>query len=624
MTITATSSVISYNGDGTSTAFPFPYEFLDASHLVVNLVDIASGAVTPQSSPANYTVSGAGNPDGGTVTMVVAPPSGSQLKIQRIVPLVQLIDLESGDTFPADTMEGALDYLTMAVQQISDLYSGASVPPSGGGTNTFLNLGAGHGVYLQTIGSQVQLRGLVAGSNVTITHNATDITIAAAGVAGALLAANNLSDVASRQAALNTLTAAAGGGNEFVLTRDTTTGNAVWKVVPTGGAGEANTMSSSGAGSSIVQAKAGVNLPVRSFVAGANMSIVQNANDLTFSATTSGEVNTGQNIGVAGTGIFAGKVGLNLQFKGLAAGAGLTMSNNATDVTPAVNQAYPFVFTGQPKFNSGADVPDHPFSSFPKWAARFSQTNTPTPSAPASVQAAIVCNSYVPANSYDYCWNAMFYCETHSTVKDNNVAPPHFGESLPLYTKGYAYGTAPIWGMCIEAQDIGGNDVIMHGIEIDLCAPGLDPLSIKKGIAIYYGDAFPRTSTAGPPTRQYCGILMAPFAPGVNRLGYGVIIGAGADEAFAASNTGGLVGFGAYGSYSVAALNMGIMTNTPIAIDIAGGSMVKFRSGRLGNAAYPDAGGVWYPGNFAPAWFGAIAIKVDATTLYIPICSNHP
>ena len=46
----------------------------------------------------------------------------------------------------------------------------------------------------------------------------------------------------------------------------------------------------------------------------------------------SGEVNTASNLGT-GSGLFAGKVGVDLQFKSLKAGAGVTLSSTATEVT---------------------------------------------------------------------------------------------------------------------------------------------------------------------------------------------------------------------------------------------------------------------------------------------------
>jgi hypothetical protein len=57
----------------------------------------------------------------------------------------------------------------------------------------------------------------------------------AATATDSLKIASNLSDVAVRQTALNTLTAATAATNEHVLTKDTGTGNAVFKVSAAGG-----------------------------------------------------------------------------------------------------------------------------------------------------------------------------------------------------------------------------------------------------------------------------------------------------------------------------------------------------------------------------------------------------
>ena len=67
---------------------------------------------------------------------------------------------------------------------------------------------------------------------------------------GDLLASNNLSDVANQQTALNNVTAVSAATNEYVLTKDTGTGNAIWKVAASSGVSDGDkgdiTVSSSG------------------------------------------------------------------------------------------------------------------------------------------------------------------------------------------------------------------------------------------------------------------------------------------------------------------------------------------------------------------------------------------
>lgn len=66
------------------------------------------------------------------------------------------------------------------------------------------------------------------------------------------------------------------------------------------------------------------------------ISIVQNASDIVISAASSaGEANTGSNIGAGagGEGVFAGKVGLELQFKTLFTDANLGISSTGSTIT---------------------------------------------------------------------------------------------------------------------------------------------------------------------------------------------------------------------------------------------------------------------------------------------------
>ena len=128
MTISTTDSRISYNGNGVTTVFSFPYRFLANGDLVVLSVSSA-GVETVKAIVTDYTVTGAGDDAGGTVTMVVAPAVGTRLIIYRDTDITQETDYISGDPFPAETHERALDRLTMIAQEIgSDADRAIKVP----------------------------------------------------------------------------------------------------------------------------------------------------------------------------------------------------------------------------------------------------------------------------------------------------------------------------------------------------------------------------------------------------------------------------------------------------------------------------------------------------------------
>lgn len=129
MTISTTINVVQYNGNGVTTDFSFPYLFYSDAHLQVFVID-ADNVSTLQTINTDYTVTGEGIQSGGTVSMVVAPTSGEKLLVRRVVPLTQLTDYVSGDSFPADAHETALDLSAMGLQQLSEI-SGRGVVVSG-------------------------------------------------------------------------------------------------------------------------------------------------------------------------------------------------------------------------------------------------------------------------------------------------------------------------------------------------------------------------------------------------------------------------------------------------------------------------------------------------------------
>ena len=152
MTVSSTTNKASYSGNGTTTAFTVPFYFLESADLQVIL---RSGTTeTVQTLTTNYTVAGAGVSSGGTVTMLVAPAASTTLTILRNAAATQETDLLPNDRLPAESLETALDKLTMLVQQLdeetgrslkypaSDTTASAQLPASTARASKFLSFDA--------------------------------------------------------------------------------------------------------------------------------------------------------------------------------------------------------------------------------------------------------------------------------------------------------------------------------------------------------------------------------------------------------------------------------------------------------------------------------------------------
>ncbi len=117
MTVSSSTSFVSYAGNGSLTTFAYTFKIFQDSDLLVTLVNDTTGTETTQVLTTNYTVTGAGTASGGNVTFTTAPASGTTVKIRRVLPVTQETDYVANDPFPAEAHEDALDKLTMLVQQ---------------------------------------------------------------------------------------------------------------------------------------------------------------------------------------------------------------------------------------------------------------------------------------------------------------------------------------------------------------------------------------------------------------------------------------------------------------------------------------------------------------------------
>lgn len=116
MTVSTTESRIEYAGNGVTTMFAVPFRFLENSHIVITAVAV-DGSQSTLSQGADYTLIGANSDAGGVATMATPPLALTYIIIRRVVPATQETDYISGDPFPAESHERALDKLTMLAQQ---------------------------------------------------------------------------------------------------------------------------------------------------------------------------------------------------------------------------------------------------------------------------------------------------------------------------------------------------------------------------------------------------------------------------------------------------------------------------------------------------------------------------
>lgn len=119
MTVSTTLDRQYFNGNGATVAFPFNFRFFSNDQIYVSLI-APDGTVTPQTLTTHYTLSGALQAGGGTVTMVAAPPltvPATRVYVQRILAQSQPTSIRNqGAYFPA-IHEDVFDRLTMLIQQ---------------------------------------------------------------------------------------------------------------------------------------------------------------------------------------------------------------------------------------------------------------------------------------------------------------------------------------------------------------------------------------------------------------------------------------------------------------------------------------------------------------------------
>ena len=190
MTVLTQITRATYTTDGSSVAFATTYPFLLATDLQVYLTPNGGTPALLQLT-VDYTVSG-GSGALGTVMMNVAPATGGQLLIARVMPFTQPTDYTNNDNSDAEVIETSFDRATMLEQQNLEAINRVAILPisfTGAFNPTLPNPVAGTSLVFNTNGN-----GWAIGPTTTDVANAqanaaTSATDAAAAVASATAAA---------------------------------------------------------------------------------------------------------------------------------------------------------------------------------------------------------------------------------------------------------------------------------------------------------------------------------------------------------------------------------------------------------------------------------------------------
>lgn len=118
MTLTSSSAKDLYTGDGAVSVFGYTFKIFADTDIKVTEVLIADGTETLLTLITDYTVSGAGDADGGNITLVAgALPSTKEIVLQRNQTQEQTLDLEENDPQPSDNVETQFDKIVAMIQQ---------------------------------------------------------------------------------------------------------------------------------------------------------------------------------------------------------------------------------------------------------------------------------------------------------------------------------------------------------------------------------------------------------------------------------------------------------------------------------------------------------------------------
>lgn len=125
MGVSSTANRAAYAGNGTTTAFAFPYYFFALTDLKVYAYDSLTGSTSLLVLNTGYTISGTPNSlglyvNGANVVFSPAPATGTSIVIVRDPPEIQNYSLLQNGLISSTALVQQLDYLTLLIQRLED------------------------------------------------------------------------------------------------------------------------------------------------------------------------------------------------------------------------------------------------------------------------------------------------------------------------------------------------------------------------------------------------------------------------------------------------------------------------------------------------------------------------
>lgn len=167
MTVSSTSSRVVYNGDGSTTSWPFAFKITDSSAIVVVYTD-GNGTSTTLNYGSQYTATGFGLDAGGSVTYPLSGSpiaTGTTLTIYRNVSPTQPTSISNQGAMWPSVIEAAFDRLTYIAQGFVD------------GVNRGLKIAVTDGSSLNPLPTA----GVRAGKFLCFDQNGQPVAVSAAG-----------------------------------------------------------------------------------------------------------------------------------------------------------------------------------------------------------------------------------------------------------------------------------------------------------------------------------------------------------------------------------------------------------------------------------------------------------